>query len=47
MSALPSAGSAPAAGMTALEAAASSVGGVVDALPAAILDPAPDAPVAH
>jgi hypothetical protein len=47
LSALPSAGSPPAPGMGALEAAASRVGGVVDALPAAILDPAPEAPVAH
>jgi hypothetical protein len=47
MSSLSSSGSVPTAGMTALEAAASGVGGVVDALPAAILDPAPNAPVAR
>ena len=41
------AASAQTVGMSALEAAASSVGGVVEALPAAILDPAPAAPVAH
>jgi hypothetical protein len=48
MSALSSSASvSPTAGMTAFEAAATRVGGVVEALPTVLLDPAPAAPVAH